>query len=411
MSIQNKTDTLEKAGHESKSAAADSPSSATAAMRGPAWPRTSNGDTFWVRFFSHWLPLYTIVGSICFIAVANLWPLGARRAEDKVTISQAAAQAVPSMPAGAPASAAQVMPRQLNAGTSQTTSPAVPSAQSANSSSEVKVTDVAKMAIDVTKERVDMMKESYDRQFSLLAALGALLAFFGFKGIESFFAARAKAQETLEKAQNAVQQAEEAKREADEAKREAQETVQALHNFVKTRYARDNNAEVNVAHGIVLREIAEVYKEVMSPEKLGPVERTQFDANHKFYLQESKKYLLKVTEMEREDDMDQKVISKAYGHLAMVYKRLADPERALEAVQKAVRANDADYSAHYNMACYHCLVGERSSGDAREEHYAAALKSLETAISMNRKFARQAKADPDLKSLEADPHFEKLIAR
>ncbi|BCL95552.1 hypothetical protein MAFF211491_00040 [Ralstonia solanacearum] len=60
---------------------------------------------------------------------------------------------------------------------------------------------------------------------------------------------------------------------------------------------------------------------------------------------------------------------------------------------------------------YHCLVAERASGDAREENYAAALKSLETAISMNRRFARQAKADPDLKSLEADPHFEKLIAK
>jgi len=255
-----------------------------------------------------------------------------------------------------------------------------------------------------------MMKESYDKLFSLIAAFGALLAFFGFKGIETFMAARAKAEETLAKAQEAVAQANDAKRQADAAKSEAEKTVRDLEDFVRVRYSRDNNAEGNVAHGIVLREIADVYKDVMRPETCDSSEAERVMSVYHQYLHESATYLERVVELEREEGIDKRVVSRAYGTLGNINNRLGKPEKALECAQKALRAAPDDHSAQYNVACYHARVSTSVGRRAAEQQRSAAVSALELAIGKDRKYRKMAVEDPDFASMRDDPDFKRLVS-
>ena len=70
--------------------------------------------------------------------------------------------------------------------------------------------DIAKMTLDATKDKFDSLKEANDKLFSVLAAMGALLAFLGFKGLDSFMTAKTKAEEAVDRANLAQKEADRA---------------------------------------------------------------------------------------------------------------------------------------------------------------------------------------------------------
>src|SRR5690606_11406564 len=89
--------------------------------------------------------------------------------------------------------------------------------------------------------------------FAFIATLGAVLAFLGFKGFESFIQARDNAFETVENSKAAVH-------DAHSAQAQAEAAVEKMQTFLKHDYPRDIGAEINIAHGLVLREVGAVYQ-------------------------------------------------------------------------------------------------------------------------------------------------------
>jgi tetratricopeptide (TPR) repeat protein len=75
--------------------------------------------------------------------------------------------------------------------------------------------------------------------------------------------------------------------------------------------------------------------------------------------------------------------------------------KAIPAYEKAIELGYAyPWASAYNIACCHALLGDK----------ARALKCLDTAFAMGYRSLDEARADDDLKSLHADPHFRDLVA-
>lgn len=327
------------------------------------------------------VPLYLIIGTICFIAL----PKGIFA--DLFT--------APAHIAAGTASADQIV----------TTSPVKngptvsKQALSTPTSNEVKVAEVAKLAIDSTKERVDMMKENYEKLFSLIAALGALLVFFGFKGVESFISAKAKAEETVAKAEEAVARAE-------DARKTAEESVHKLNEFIKNKYEKDNAAELNVSQGIVLRELAGMFKTVCK--KMGAEEAD--DVDYQQYLSMSLYYTEKVTE--NGDGLDPEIMARALVLKGNILIRQDDVKNALKAVERAIRFVPDDYSAYYNAACYSCIAAkqyhEKSNFQQASFHENNSIEYLRKAIELRPRYKVDAQTDSDFEHFRSRNYSEFL---
>lgn len=278
--------------------------------------------------------------------------------------------------------------------------------QSGGAATEVKITDVAKLAMDATKERVDMLKESHDKLFSLIAAFGALLVFFGFKGLETFNATRKRAEETVEQAAEAV-------REAEEARQLAEKSVKELQNFVENRYTKDNTAEINVSQGIVLREMADLYNVILERiEKGENGNNPDTDKHFCSYLRSSLVYLDSVTD--NPEGLDKKIVSRAFIAKGNVFSMLNELPSALKMAEMVItKHNPADHSALYNGACYSCRLAARAveSDDhqAAVEYESKAISYLRRALELNPDYSAEAKADKDFKHFATKSNFLALV--
>jgi ElaB/YqjD/DUF883 family membrane-anchored ribosome-binding protein len=247
------------------------------------------------------------------------------------------------------------------------------------------------------------MKDTYDKLFAVIATLGALLAFLGFKGFESFVQAKAKAEQTVEKAEQAI-------RDASSAKDQAEQAIAEHHKFLTEDYPRNNSSEINVAHGLIMREIAEVYDAVakhLSKEEASPVEF----AERRMRLRDSLNYLERA--LDNSDTLEIKVVCRALGTVGNVKKMLSDNVGALRAAKGVVKRDPADPSGHYNIACYSSLVGEEEAGRCGAEQEADqvaiyvddGLVALAQAIRLNDPFRTRAKTDKDLTWLRDHPMY------
>ncbi|NMK45506.1 hypothetical protein [Achromobacter sp. Bel] len=353
-------------------------------------------DTAWGRlvrwFLTYGLPMYLIVLALIYMGVHGLFgekpssSVGsASRAESSVGYTgqyflfrrEGYDQQVP------PMTAPQSLPTQ--APMADTTAIAI-----------------AKFAVDSTKDRIDALRESYEKLFGVIATLGALLAFLGFKGVESFMTARAKAQETVEKASAAVASAQDAKIQAETA-------IERLRVFLEEDYPRDNRSEVNVVHGIVMREIAEIYgklSEAQGNDKQCP---EYIDA-----LEQSLRYLQKVPY--GADGIDPKIACRALVSIGNVKRRLGDIRGALEACQMVLdKYGKDDDSAHYNLACYSCLLAAEATKNHRHStamgHGSTAIAGLKRSIELDPRCREAARNDPDFAWFRerGDPAFLQLL--
>lgn len=407
-----------------------------------ARPPRKDKDGFTCRnavrwFFTFGLPMYAIVLAFLFMAATSLWGIGQRAQllapqtvrDNGETSARPAAK--PSVGLGTdPSTGAPPGPSVVaNSSEQPTSSPSVASSRpqgaiensgdsafvaghtAAAVSSEISaVSTVAKLALDTTKERVDGMKDTYDRLFAMIAALGALLAFLGFKGFESFTLAKKHTAETVEKAELAVAKANAAKERAERAKEQADEAVKKLNFFIDVEYPRNNVAEIEVARGIIMREIAGVYQAVAKrcgqDIKDYPEYRKAIDLGL-IYLKNA------VAEPER---LEPETVSRALITMGNLYRRMSNIHGAVEACQRVVKEfSPNDTIAHYNLACYYCLLAEQEEKGAGSAHqvqaYAAsAIAALERAIELDSSNRADARTDDDFVWFQSHPAFKALVA-
>ena len=259
--------------------------------------------------------------------------------------------------------------------------------------------DIAKMTLDATKDKFDSLKEANDKLFSVLAAMGALLAFLGFKGLDSFMTAKTKAEEAVDR--------------ANLAQKEADRAAVKLGNFLDKAYQIENRAEINVSHGIALREMAAVYKQcwdLQNPDKALP--KTGSD-QYRAYLTKALYYLNAA--LNNRNELDEILILRAMGTQCNVYRRLEDHEMALVIARQIIGTYpDKDDSAYYNAACYCSLIGSRwakTHESAPADYSALAIDYLRQAIALDSENKKEASADTDftlLKSVKSE-EFAALV--
>lgn len=392
----------------------------------------SRGASEWGKgfrwFFTFGLPMYSIVAALLFMACTSIWGVGQRGAVSQGAQSNAAAvqakgvapaqtrtpglvpPAIP-MPESSGAVDAPVA-TSGESGKGENAAGTVPGAVvgTITPSEVATVSTVAKMALDTTKERVDGMKDTYDRLFAMIAALGALLAFLGFKGFESFTLAKKNAAEVVEKAELAVAKANAANQQAERAKEQADEAVKKLNFFVDVEYPRNNLAEIEVARGIIMREIAGVYQAVAKrcgqEIKDYPEYRKAIDLGLS-YLRRA------VSAPER---MDPETVSRALITIGNLSRRMNNIHGAVEACQRVVNEFSPNEAiAHYNLACYYCLLAEQEekAGGAPQQvqsYAAAGISSLERAIELDGSNRADARNDDDFAWFQQHPAFKALVA-
>lgn len=343
-------------------------------------------DAIW-HTFCHVIPLYLIIGAIIVIALPSSaklswWPF----IQDTSTASAQVASTA--KPAASP---------QSESSTKDASTPRIASSISEHgvAQEDVKLTNIAKLAIDATKERVEMMKESYEKIFSFIAAFGALLAFLGFKGIETF-------SQTKKNAQEAANQAEAAAKDAATAKEEAQAAIQELHDFIENQYKIDNSSEINVSHGIILREIASLQKSLTDQND------EECKRRHRDFLRQSLYYLDLATE--NKSKISPRILSRAYVTKGNVQNMLGDYSKALDAAMEALTVNPDDHSALFNAACYNSKLAEQyhSKGDFG---YAAtlvnnAIKNLEAATKLKPEYKEDMKTETDFDYIKESAAFK-----
>ncbi len=256
------------------------------------------------------------------------------------------------------------------------------------------VADIAKMTLDASKDKFDSLKDANDKLFSVLAAMGALLAFLGFKGLDSFMAAKTKAEEAVEK--------------ANVAQKEADSAAVKLSNFLDKAYQIENRAEINVSHGIALREMAAVYRQcwnLQNPEKALP--KAGID-QYRAYLNDALYYLNAA--LHNRNELDEILILRAMGTQCNVYRRLEDHEMALVIARQIIDAYpEKDESAYYNAGCYCSLIGQRwakTNESAPADYSALAIDYLRQAIGMDSKNKKVASEDADFMWLKSEKSEE-----
>lgn len=345
-------------------------------------------DAIW-HTFCHVIPLYLIIGAIIVIALPSTaklrwWPF----IQDTSTASaQVTSTATPAAPPQSESPAKDVSTPRVTSNNSE----------HGVAQEDVKLTNIAKLAIDATKERVEMMKESYEKIFSFIAAFGALLAFLGFKGIETF-------SQTKKNAIEAANQAEAAARDAATAKEEAQAAIKELHDFIENQYKIDNSSEINVSHGIILREIASLQK------SLTDQNNDECKKRHRDFLRQSLYYLNLATE--NKSKISPRILSRAYVTKGNVQNMLGDYSKALDAATEALAVNQDDYSAHFNAACYNSKLAEKYNAEG-DYSYAAtlvnnAIKHLKAATKMNPEYREIMKTETDFNYIKDFPAFKSI---
>lgn len=322
---------------------------------------------WWLPRFTHWLfgyimPLYVVIGSLCFIAAPGLF-----------------GSEVKSPDIG------KVAPH-----------PAPAAKQGAETTGDLKVVDMVRLTLESSKDRFESIKEGHDKLFSLIAALAALLAFFGFKGVETYNATKAKAEETLASADEAVAT-------ANEANDLAKKSIKDLENFVQNLYSKGATAEINVAQGLVLKEIAELYRELtMGPHtvvqmQLGATTQQLLNKYHS-YLNESLGYFDRVTD--KPEGVDSKVVARALIFRATILKKLGRLEEALKNASLAQsQFAGHEYAAYYNAACYCCLLSAQALSKldpaAASEFEHESINHLAKSIELDASLKQSAAHDDD----------------
>jgi hypothetical protein len=265
------------------------------------------------------------------------------------------------------------------------------------------VADIAKMTLDASKDKYDSIKDANDKLFSVLAAMGALLAFLGFKGLDSFMTAKSEAEK-------AVVEAQKAQEEADKA-------AAKLSAFLDKAYQTENRAEINVSHGIALREMAAVYKQgwdLQNHDKkpLPPLPPSGIE-QYRAYLSKALYYL--DAALQNRDDLDDILILRAMGTQCNVHRRLGDHEMALAIARQIIATYPKkDDSAYYNAACYCSLIGQRwatTNESAPADFSVLALGYLREAIVLEPENKKEAMGDTDftwLKSAKGE-EFNELV--
>jgi hypothetical protein len=263
------------------------------------------------------------------------------------------------------------------------------------------VADIAKYTIDHSKDKYDAIKDTYDKLFSVLAAMAALLVFLGFKGLDSFVSARDKATQSELSAQNAKSQIEAAEKK--------------MQTFIEEVYPKNNRAEMNVAQGIALREIAAVHNQILELQagtkdaELGEKARQQYFS----YLEKSLYYL--DAAMKDSKGMDEQLIRRALGIKCNVLRRMDRLNEALSVAEEIIQKfGDKDESAYYNAACYCTVIASKSAADERSKTSEKAISYLKKAIELESANKAEAGSDSDFNWLREDKTqaetFKKLIS-
>lgn len=251
--------------------------------------------------------------------------------------------------------------------------------------------DIAKLTLDASKDKYDSIKDTYDKLFSVLAAMAALLTFFGFKGLDSFVAA---------------------KRNTELAVAQADQAAQQLRQFLDHDYSRDNRAELNLAQAISLREIAALYEQSWrlnhSREDLPQAGRQV----HRQYLEKANYYLKE--SLRSRDQLDKVLLQRALGVQCNVYRMLGDFEAALRTAKEMIeRFPGEDESAYFNAACYCCLLSEQQGPERlrSEKLLIEALGHLKKAIDLYPDNKKEACDEVDLEALRVNrkQEFEGLV--
>lgn len=84
--------------------------------------------------------------------------------------------------------------------------------------------------------------------------------------------------------------------------------------------------------------------------------------------------------------------------IAWCYKRVGQLERAIEAMETALRSDSTLAIAHYNLACYCALAGKKDR----------ALDHLEIALDIHPDYLESIRSETDFDSLHGDDRFMSL---
>ncbi|MBB6590183.1 hypothetical protein LBW62_19560 [Ralstonia solanacearum] len=350
---------------EEKNPEAGSPTLKNAAANGKGTYLRSNLS----RAFSHYIPLYLIVVTLLFIALPKNVSTAIVASLTGTPIVQ-----LPSIPG---ANVNQVATPGVNA--PPVSQPSLSTAQ--QSAADRNVVDIAKMTIDSSKDKYDSIKDMYDKLFSVIAAMAALIAFLGFKGVDSFLSAKQKADETVAR--------------AEEAQRKAEQSLDEVQDFINRRYPADNRAELNVVTGIVMRYIADSYKTIF--EVLKPEHKIDED---EMFLKCVDRGIYYLSAVENLQGVDKSVLRRAIITKGNLFRRRGEVETAISLLEQlADKYGVEDEVAVYNVACYACLVAKKyacAGNNAMAERYIQkAIGSLKKAIELSEEGKDDAKTDPD----------------
>lgn len=331
----------------------------------PPTGSTASRGSILIRFVQ-WLlgyaiPLYIIVGALCYIAAPDFFSsiLGQPTAtQDKRAIANGVVSAHVGASAAVPPSA---------------------------STGELKTMEIVRVAMDASKERIESIKEGNDKLFSIISALAALLVFLGFKGVETFRSLNTQAEETL--------------RNSKIASETASQTTIELKDFFENKYPKDNTAEINVAQALVLREMADLYRGVVCRD--GPLS-DQCQDTYDNYLDDAIMYLNRVCN--HAVGLEKKTVSRALIIRGNVLKMRGRTKDALASVLDAHENYDeTDSSALYNAACYSSLLAKEAIDSSRNtaatKHISECIGYLRKAIKMKDDYVRTAMTDSDFDHL------------
>jgi tetratricopeptide (TPR) repeat protein len=85
--------------------------------------------------------------------------------------------------------------------------------------------------------------------------------------------------------------------------------------------------------------------------------------------------------------------------LGWCYKRTHRLAQAIDALERAKRANPDEALLHYNLACYWSLAGDRTR----------AIESLLRAVELEPELQRKLSHEPDFDAIRNEPQFELLV--
>ncbi|EIM99587.1 hypothetical protein WQE_18164 [Paraburkholderia hospita] len=321
------------------------------------------------RFFAYHLPLYLIVGTLVLIAIP------------KPITDQLFGVAVTGVVA------AHAAPANSGNGAAAVADGSAAAAQPLDKSTA----EIARMTLEDSRDKYVAIKENYDRLFSVIAAMAALIAFLGFRGLDSYVT-------TKETAENLVKRATKAQADAERSRRK-------LDDFISNKYKEDNKAEINVTTGIVLRHVADSHARIL--QRIDPSADPLVDHKYKDDLLSALQYLKRAKEY---PNVDSGVAVRAISTMGNVYKRLGRYEDAIEILEHAIeKYTKTDESIYYNIACYACLAAEKFAKEKNardsDKMIQKALSNLRRSVELASDYAADALTDQDFQWLRATDHM------